>query len=439
MPDTKTDGAPTTALSQREDLLYRKVAWRLLPFMMVCYVAAFVDRVNIGFAKLQMLHDLHFSEAIYGLGAGLFFIGYFIFEVPSNLLMHRIGAKATISRIMLAWGVISACFMFVHTTTQFYALRFLLGAAEAGFFPGMILYLTYWFPSYRRAKMVALFHASIPISGIISGPLSGWIMNSLNGVHGLTNWQWLFVIESIPSLVLGVAVIFYLDDGVQHVRWLTPEEKGIIVHVIAEDNKNKFGQAAGSLRKVFSDPRMLLLIALGFCQAMGQYSISFWLPTLIKQSGVSNSLHIGLLSTIPFITAICCQVIVSRSSDKRLERRWHLIIPFCCGGIGVIVSALFSTNTALAMCALTFATAGCLTVSALFWNLPAAFMVGVGAAAGIALVNCCTNLAGFVSPYIFGLVKDATQSTNNAMYVLGGVLFIGAILTYTIPAKIVNR
>ena len=439
MADITGTAAPHAPLQDREDSVYRKVTWRLLPFMSICYIAAFIDRVNVGFAKLQMLHDLHFSEATYGLGAGLFFVGYFFFEVPSNLLMHRIGAKATISRIMLAWGTISACFIFVRSPLQFYFLRFLLGAAEAGFFPGMLLYLTYWFPSQRRGKVVASFMTSIPIAGVVSGPVSGWIMNSLNGVHGLYNWQWLFLVEAMPSLILGVAVLLYLDNGVQHAAWLTSEEKSIVTRLIEEDRKNKVGHASESFRRVISDSRVLKLIIIGFCQAMGQNSIAFWLPTLIKQSGVTSLLHVGLLSTIPFATAVCAMLIVGRSSDKHLERRWHLIIPFCCGGIGLILSGLFSTNTVFAMIALTFATASCLTATALYWNLPPSFLVGVGAAAGLALINSFTTTAGLIGPYMIGVIKDATHSTNNAIYMLGCVAFIGAILTYTIPSKVVNR
>ncbi len=430
---------PAAVSQSREEAIYRKLTWRLLPFMSACYIAAFMDRVNVGFAKLQMLHDLRFSEATYGLGAGLFFVGYFFLEVPSNLLMHRIGAKATISRIMLAWGTISACFIFVRSPLQFYVLRFLLGAAEAGFFPGMLLYLTYWFPSQRRAKVTAFFMTSIPIAGVVSGPLSGWIMNSLNGVHGLYNWQWLFLIEAIPSLLLGIAVILYLDNGVQSAKWLSPEEKSIVSRLIEEDKQNKVAHAAASFRKVISDSRVLKLILIGFCQAMGQNSIAFWLPTLIKQAGVNSLLHIGLLSTIPFATAVCAMHIVGRSSDRRLERRWHLIIPFCCGGVGLILSVLFSTNTVFAMAALTFATASCLTATALYWNLPPAFLLGVGAAAGLALINSFTTTAGLIGPYMIGLIKDATHSTNDAMYVLGCVAFAGAILTYTIPRKVVNH
>jgi len=429
--------SPSTQARQQEDAVYRKVAWRLMPFLMLCYVVAYLDRVNVGFAKLNMLADLHFSEAVYGLGAGLFFIGYFFFEVPSNLLMHRIGAKATIARIMILWSLISAAMMFVQNATQFYVLRFLLGAAEAGFYPGMILYLTYWFPSHRRARMVALFMAAIPISGIFGGPLSGWVMQSMHGLQGLRGWQWMFLIEALPSLLVGVAVLRYLDNGIQSARWLSAEEKAVLERGIANENAQKGGHM--SLRTVATDTRVLKMTLICFCTVMGQYGLTFWLPTLIKQTGVESVLQVGLLTAIPFGVAVCSMLLVSRSSDRMRERRWHLIVPFCCGATGLVLSAVFSHNTALSLAALSLAAGGCLATSPLFWSLPTAILSGVGAAAGIALINSFANLAGFLSPYLIGLIKDATHSTDAAMYVLAAVLLCGALLTYSVPAKLVNK
>ncbi|WP_084085154.1 MFS transporter [Cupriavidus sp. USMAA2-4] len=421
----------------QEDAVYRKVAWRLMPFLMLCYVVAYLDRVNVGFAKLSMLADLQFSESIYGLGAGLFFIGYFFFEVPSNLLMHRIGAKATIARIMILWSLISAAMMFVQTPSQFYALRFLLGAAEAGFYPGMILYLTYWFPSHRRARMVALFMAAIPISGIFGGPLSGWVMQAMHDTHGLRGWQWMFLIEAVPSLLTGLAVLRYLDNGIQSARWLSAEEKAVLERGIASENAQKSGHM--SLRMVATDTRVLKMTLICFCTVMGQYGLTFWLPTLIKQTGVDSVLHVGLLTAIPFSVAVCSMLLVSRSSDRLRERRWHLIVPFCCGAAGLALSAAFSHDTALSLAALALAAGGSLATSPLFWSLPTAILSGVGAAAGIALINSVANLAGFLSPYLIGLIKDTTHSTDAAMYVLAAVLLCGALLTYTVPARLVDK
>jgi len=282
----------------QEAALYRKVGWRLLPFIMACYVAAYLDRVNVGFAKLHMLADLGFSNGMYGLGAGLFFIGYFFFEVPSNLLMHRIGAKATIARIMIAWSVISAAMMFVTTPTQFYVLRFLLGVAEAGFYPGMILYMTYWFPSYRRARMVALFMCAIPVSNILGAPLSGGIMEAMQGVAGLTGWQWLFLLEALPSLALGLATLWYLDNNIESARWLRDDEKALLARNIAREHASKSAEFS-SFRVLFTDPRLIKMTLICFCTVMGQYGLTFWMPSIIAQSGVAGVFKIGLLTAVP--------------------------------------------------------------------------------------------------------------------------------------------
>ena len=431
------EGGSHSAAHAHENALYRRVAWRLMPFLMLCYVVAYLDRVNVGFAKLNMLADLGFSEAAYGLGAGLFFIGYFFFEVPSNMLMHKIGAKATISRIMILWSLVSASMMFVETTTQFYALRFFLGAAEAGFYPGIILYLTYWFPSHRRARMVALFMSAIPISGILGGPLSGWIMESMNGFHGLRGWQWMFVLEAVPSLIVGIAVLFLLDNNIKSARWLSADDKALLQRNIDAENQQKSEHS--SLRQVITDSRVIKMTLICFCTVMGQYGLTFWLPTLIKQTGVKSVLDVGLLTAIPFGVAVCTMILVSRSSDRMRERRWHLIVPFCCAALGLVLTATFSNNTALALAALSLAAGGSLATSPLFWSLPTAILSGASAAAGIAIINSFANLAGFISPYMIGLIKDATQSTDAAMYVLAGVLLSGALLTYSVPAKLVNK
>lgn len=434
---TSTTLAPQAAPAV--DAVYRRIATRILPFIMVCYVAAFLDRINIGFAKLQMLSDLGFSDAIFGLGAGIFFIGYLFFEVPSNLYMHRIGAKATLARIMIIWGVISALGMFVQTPTEFYVQRFLLGAAEAGFYPGVILYLTYWFPSARRARIIAGFLCAIPLAGLIGGPLSGWILHAFHGANGLAGWKWLFLIEAIPSVVLGIATLFYLDNKPAQASWLSEEDKIRVVQDLAEDAQRKQSFAATSMLATLRDKFVLLLVVIAFFQAMGQYALSFWMPSLIKQAGVTDVLDIGLYTAIPYACAIVAMILVGRSSDQRLERRWHLIIPFVVGALGICASAYFGQNFGLAMVALCVAAAGCYTVTALFWNLPPAFLEGVGAAAGIAIINSIGGIAGFLSPYLLGWVKTATGSTNIAMYVLSCGLLVGAVLTVLLPKRIVNR
>jgi D-galactonate transporter len=432
----RTSAAAVPA-SEVEESAYRKVSLRIMPFLMICYVVAYLDRVNVGFAKLQMLSDLKFSEAVYGLGAGMFFIGYFFFEVPSNLAMQKVGAKIWIARIMITWGIISGCFAFVSTEFWFYVLRFLLGAAEAGFYPGIILYLTYWYPSYRRARKVALFMTAIPLSGVFGGPLSGWIMESFSGVRGLNGWQWMFIIEAIPAILLGIGTIFYLDNGIRSAKWLSEEQKDILERHIAEEDRHKVEHP--SLLALFSDMRVWHMSAIYFAFVMGQYGLTFWLPTLIKSAGVQGVLDIGLLTAIPYITAVVAMVLIGASADRNRERRWHLIIPCLIGAAGLTASALAAQNTTLAIVALCFAASGILTCAPLFWSLPTAFLAGTSAAAGIAAVNSVGNLAGFVSPFVVGWVKDVTQSTDIGLYILSGTLVVGAILVYLTPPKLVNE
>ncbi|WP_035366221.1 MFS transporter [Acinetobacter calcoaceticus] len=416
---------------------YRKIAFRLMPFLMLCYFCAYLDRVNVGFAKLQMMNDLQFSEAVYGLGAGIFFIGYFLCEVPSNIVLHKVGARRWIARIMITWGILSGCFAFVQTEWQFYALRFLLGVAEAGLAPGLLLYLTYWFPSYRRARMTVLWFIAIPISGMIGGPLSGLIMDRMSGVHGWFGWQWMFLIEAIPTVFVGLLVLAVLKDSVQDANWLTQDEKNLVKQELAQDNQHKEGHA--SVKEFIADKRLWLLAGIYFCVVMGQYAITFWLPTLIRNSGISDNWHIGLLTSLPYMCAIVVMLLAGRSGDHFQERRWHLIIPMCAGAIALTLATLFASNLTLSLICLCIAASGVLTASSLFWMLPTNFLGGVSAAAGIAAVNSFANLAGFCSPYLIGWVTTNTGSNAIGMFLITAVLIFGASLVLRVPAKLVNR
>lgn len=418
--------------------VYTKVFWRIVPFLMLCYVVAYLDRVNVGFAKLQMGQDLGFSETVFGLGAGVFFLGYFLFELPSNLLMHKIGARIWIARIMITWGLMSSAFIFVKTPTQFYAMRFLLGLAEAGFYPGVILYLTYWFPAHRRGKIVAVFMSAIPVAGIFGNPLSGWIMDSFHGVNGLHGWQWMFIIEAVPALLVGLAVIFVLDNSIAKAKWLTDDEKRLLASEVATDAHHT-RQGPHSVSAVFKDSRVWWMCLIYFTFVMGQYALTFWLPTLVKTTGVTGNLNIGLLSAIPFVCAIIAMNLCGRSADTRRERRWHLIVPALVGAVGFTVAASYTQNTVVSIAFLSLAAAGVLTCAPLFWSLPTAFLSGTGAAAGIAVINSVGNLAGFVSPYLIGYLKDLTHSTQIGMYVLAGTLVVGAFAVWRTPAQLVNR
>ncbi|EPS0881573.1 MFS transporter [Acinetobacter baumannii] len=416
---------------------YRKIAFRLMPFLMLCYFCAYLDRVNVGSAKLQMMSDLQFSEAVYGLGAGIFFIGYFLCEVPSNIVLHKVGARRWIARIMITWGILSGCFAFVQTEWQFYTLRFLLGVAEAGLAPGLLLYLTYWFPSYRRARMTVLWFIAIPISGMIGGPLSGLIMDRMSGVHGWFGWQWMFVIEAIPTVIVGLLVLAVLKDSVQDANWLTQDEKNLVKQELAQDNQHKEGHA--SVKEFIADKRLWLLAGIYFCVVMGQYAITFWLPTLIRNSGISDNWHIGLLTSLPYMCAIVVMILAGRSGDHFQERRWHLIIPMCAGAIALTFATLFASNLTLSLICLCIAASGVLTASSLFWMLPTNFLGGVSAAAGIAAVNSFANLAGFCSPYLIGWVTTNTGSNAIGMFLITAVLIFGASLVLRVPAKLVNR
>ncbi len=430
MPDT---GTPSPAF---EEDTYRKVSWRLLPLLLLCYLVAYLDRVNVGFAKLQMATDLHLSDAVYGLGAGIFFFGYFLFEVPSNLILHRVGARLWIARIMITWGIISALTMFITTPTMFYVMRFLLGVAEAGFFPGVILYLTYWYPAHRRGRMTTWFMTAIALSGVVGGPISGFILKTFDGANGWHGWQWLLLLEGLPSVIVGIIVLFALEDRIANARWLTADERQLLKRNIDAEDATKEDLPLGA---VLLSPRVWLMSLIYFSFVIGLYGVSFWLPTIIKATGVTDAFIIGLLSAVPFAVAVVTMLIVARSADKRRERRWHVALPGIAAAIGLVLSVTWAHETALAMAALTLATAGIITCLPLFWSLPTAFLAGAGAAAGIAMVNSIGNLAGFLGPYAIGWLKQATGVNDSGMYLLAAFMVLGALLALSVPARLVNK
>lgn len=423
-------------IALNQETIYRKVAWRIMPLLLVCYIVAYLDRVNVGFAKLQMMQALGFSDVVYGMGAGIFFIGYFLFEVPSNIILHKVGARLWIGRIMISWGCLSAAMMLVSNETAFYIMRFLLGVAEAGFFPGIILYLTYWYPAQRRGRITAMFMTGIPLAGVVGGPLSGYIMKSFDGVSALAGWQWMFLLEGVPAIILGLIVILTMDDRISAATWLSEEERQLLEKNIAEDAQEKQDHA---VLHILSSGRVWLMAFIYFSFVMGLYGVSFWLPTIIKAMGVADPLQIGLLSAIPYGAATIAMLLIAKNADRLRERRWHVAIPAVVGAIGLLLSVLWADNTLLAMAALTLATACIITTLPLFWSLPTAFLAGTGAAAGIAMINSLGNLAGFVSPYAVGWLKQASGTTSSGMFLLAGSLVLGAILTISVPAKLVNK
>ncbi|SDR52586.1 Sugar phosphate permease [Paraburkholderia fungorum] len=411
--------------------LYTKPTRRIVPFLFLAFVVAYIDRVNVSFAKLQMLSDLSLSETVYGAGAGIFFLGYFIFEVPSNLILHRVGARRWIARIMVSWAIVSSLTVFVSGATSFYVLRFLLGVAEAGFFPGVVLYLSNWFPAQRRSQIIALFMAAIPVSGAIGGPLSGWLMAHFAGVYGIAGWRWLFLIEGLGSLVVGIAAFFVLTDNIADVRWLNAEEKSRIAADLARDAATRSETTA---RGAFANPKVWLLGLLYFCIAMGNYGLAFWVPTIIKASGVASIGNIGLLSAVPSLISVVAMIWIARHADRSNERRVHVALCCVIGALGLLASVLFAANVAVAVLALVVAAIGINSIAPVFWGIPTALLGGAGAAAGLAVINCTGNLAGFVSPFIVGWLADLSGGKLlPGMLAIAAALLIGAAIVMVIP------
>ena len=416
--------------------VYRRVSLRLIPFLFICYVAAYLDRINIGFAQLQMKADLGFSDAVYGLGAGIFFFGYALFEMPSNLLLVRIGARKTLLRIMVLWFLFSSGMMFVTTPTQLYIARFLLGLFEAGFFPGIILYFTYWYPSGMRAKIIALFMSGMAVAGIVGGPLSGWIMNDMAGINGWAGWQWMFLIEGLPAVALGVMAWFLLEDRPGQAKWLSQREKDVIERTLQQDQRDLGPAHHGSLAGAMRDPKIYILAFAYFTFIAGTYVITFWLPTIVKSFGVSDPLRIGMLTAIPYIIGAIGMVVLSKHSDRTRERRWHAAGAAFLGGAGLVAATFLSDNLALALVALSFATIGILATMPLFWAMPTAYLSGPAAAGGIALINSLGLIGGFVSPFVIGWFKTATGRVDYGLYFVTALMVLGAIvLLVGVPAK----
>jgi D-galactonate transporter len=404
----------------------RKVATRLIPVLLGLYIIAYLDRVNVTFAQDRLESELGFSGAVYGFGAGIFFIAYFFLEVPSNLALHRFGARRWIARIMVTWGIISACTMFVRGEWSFYAVRFLLGIAEAGFFPGMILYLSYWFPARERARAVGFFMSAIAISYAVGAPISGWIMSVFGGVAGLADWQWLFLIEALPAVLAGVFVLFYLDDGPEHATWLEADEKRWLAERLEGEEQARTERESHSVGGALKDRRVLAFGLLYFCMVVNVYGISFWVGEIVGQIGGLSDVSKGFVTAIPYTVAIFGLVLISRRSDRTGERKLHTAIPLGVAAVAFAVSTVVSPVLAVAMLAVgLFFLLGAHPV---FWAMPAALLSGTAAAAGIALINSIGNVGGFVGPYLVGLMKDATGSTDGGLVTLAAILAFGAFL-----------
>lgn len=404
-----------------------RVTTRLIPFLFLLYIVAYLDRVNVGFAQLQMKQDLHFSDAIYGMGAGIFFLGYFLFEVPSNLILERVGARKWIARIMVVWGLLAAAMAFVKTPEQFYVMRFLLGLGEAGFFPGMIYYLTCWFPVAERARAVALFMTATTIAGVIGGPLSGWIFNTFHNTGGMTGWQWLFIVEGLPACFLGIVVLFYMTDRPEKAEWLPEDERKALLDVLRREQEHRESKGHHPSLKALLDPKVAQLSAIYFCTVTGSYGISMWLPQIVKGFGNLSDLQVGLVTAIPYSLAAICMVLNGRHSDQTRERKLHVIVPVLLCAVGLCLSAI-AKQPVLALASLCVAQVGISSYLGPYWALPTSFLGGTAAAGGIALINSVGNLGGFVGPFAVGAIKEKTHSFSAPLFFLAGVVCVGAVL-----------
>ncbi|WP_250436560.1 MFS transporter [Caballeronia sp. ATUFL_F2_KS9A] len=416
---------------------YYRAYWRLLPLLLICYLVAYLDRVNVGFAKLQMLDALRFDDAIYGLGSGIFFAGYFFFEVPSNLIMRRVGARKWIARIMLTWGVISAAMIFVQTPMQFYVARFLLGAAEAGFAPAIMYLLTLWFPARYRGRAMSIYVMGAPLAFVVGGPISGYILHAFSGNAHMAAWQWLFLIEAIPAVVLAFVVLAFLDDDPARSRWISEDERSNVLAEIRAENAGKIDHP--SVRAFLANRKLWWFCAIFFCLIMGLYALGFWMPSLIKRSGVTDPLSIGLYSAVPNVVAAIALFVSNRSADRTGGRRAHFALFMLIGAVGLATSMWLSAGPIMTTLCLSIAAAGVYSCVALFWALPTSLFVGASVAAALAFINSVGNIAGFVSPYLVGMLNVMVGHAEIGMYVISAFLVLGAAMTMRLPKTLDDK
>lgn len=412
-------------ISELEKRTMRKITLRIVPFVILLYFISFIDRVNIGFASLQMNKDLGLSAGAYGFGAGLFFWGYFLFEVPSNIILHKIGARIWIARVMITWGIVSAGMAFTRGANSFYALRFLLGVAEAGFFPGIILYLSYWFPVRQRAAVVALFMAAAPLSTAFGSPISAAFLG-LHGFLGFAGWQWMFILEAAPAVVLGFVVLGYMTDCPEKATWLNNEERAWLVSTMNAEQGAKGKASDRSFWRGLSDIRVLALSLVYFGTSAGLYTLGVWAPQIIKAIGLTD-MQVGWLNAVPAIVSIVAMVLWARHSDRSGERTWHVVIPCVLAAIGLLLAAP-ATGVIAVIAALTLVNIGISCAKPPLWSMPTMFLSGSAAATGIATINSIGNLGGFVGPSMIGWIKDQTGSFNGGLYFVAGLLAISAAI-----------
>ncbi|GAB3626206.1 Putative tartrate transporter [Pandoraea terrae] len=421
---------PPVADSAVVEATYRKVTLRLMTFLFFCWVLNYLDRVNVSFAQLQLKHDLGLSDAAYGLGVSLFFVGYILLEVPSTLMLRRIGARKTVTRIMLLWGIISTAMAFMTAPWQFYLARTLLGAAEAGFWPGIILYLSYWYPGQRRARITSRFLLAIAAAGIIGGPLSGFILQNFMDVWGFRNWQWLFFLEGLPAVITGVAAWFYLTDKPQDAAWLSDEQRRIVIGALEEENRQKPHDAPSRLLVALRDPRVYVIAAGWATVPICGTILNYWTPTIIKQAGVSNLLHIGVLSALPYIVGAIAMLLIARSSDLRLERRWHFALSTTAGAVGAVALTILAHHWTVAIACLSLVSVSYFAAAAIIWTIPPAYLKGEAAAGGIGVISSLGQVGAFFAPNVLGWVKTVTGSFSAGILLVAALVFIGGIVVF---------
>lgn len=413
----------------------RRVSLRIVPFIMLLYFVSFIDRVNIGFAALTMNKDLGFSPAVFGFGAGIFFWGYFLFEVPSNVILDKVGARLWIARVMISWGLVSGAMAFVQGQTSFYVLRFLLGAAEAGFFPGIILYLSYWFPARQRASVTALFMAAAPLSTVLGSPVSSALLE-MHGLFGLQGWQWLFLVEALPAILLGFAVLAFMTDRPEQAKWLADDERAWLAATMTAERASKAAATRHSMWQGLTDLRVLTLALVYFGTSAGLYTLGVWAPQIIKGFGLSN-LEVGFLNAIPPSIAVVAMYLWSWHSDRTNERTWHVVIACLAAAVGLALAGTAS-SVASVVAALVLVNVGISAAKPPLWSMPTLFLAGPAAASGIATINSIGNLGGFVGPAMIGWIKDKTGSFEGGLYFVGALLLLSAVLTLLL-ARSVNR